>query len=589
MSATSSAAHAGMVLGTRYELVEPIASGGMAQVWSGRDLSLSRPVAVKVLHPHLATDDAFVTRFRREARASARLSHPSIVAVYDTMSQEGIEAIVMELVDGRTLRSVLDEVGALPPADVIDIGMQISDALDVAHRAGVVHRDIKPANIMVATDRRILVTDFGIAKATKDDDLTHTGTLLGTAKYLAPEQVTGEPVDPRADVYALGIVLFEAATGSPPFQADTDAATALARLREEVPRCRQRRPDVPMALDAAIARAMARHPDQRWDRAQSFRAALGAIDLTRPDAPGFDLASMPPPVPNQVVPPAAPSPHPQPSPVPGFQPSAGAPVVADPGPGSGSNPVVGAPPSAPPGGDPAGTASKGDPSGGDRPGGRTSRADRKAQRKLDKERRKANRRRSSRTIFVVLVIGALVVAGALLAAADGGGDGGSDDGSDLAFDGVLVPVAGALPFDPEGTPPFGEVNSQAPRAVDRDAGTAWRTETYRVPIGQLKSGVGLMLTLEEEQALRGIQLLSSSDGWRVEVYVGDDFGENGEDFDREAAGEPVAVLEGGEQDRAALRGATGPRVLLWITETGTFDDPERGEVFRFVLREVALI
>lgn len=239
---------------------------------------------------------------------------------------------------------------------------------------------------------------------------------------------------------------------------------------------------------------------------------------------------------------------------------------------------------------PAGAGDRGAPP-------RPSRSERRAQKKIEKERRKANRRRWSRSLVAGLVVVALIVAGMLLAAAGGDGDGDAGDDLDedeLTFDGAieLVGLTDSLPFDPEGTSPFTEVNSRAGLAIDRDPETSWRTETYNDPFTSdagLKSGVGLIVTLEGEQALRGIQVLSASDGWRVEVYVGDDFGPNGRDFDRDAVGEPAAVLEGGERDRARLFGATGPRVLLWVTETGVFDDDERGEVYRFVLREVALI
>ena len=560
------------MLGGRYELVSTIAAGGMAQVWRGRDLALNRPVAVKILHPHLGTDHAFVTRFRREALASARLSHPSIVAVYDTMSEQGIEAIVMELVEGRTLRSVLDEAGMLPPADVVDIGVQISDALDVAHRAGIVHRDIKPANIMVGTDRRIMVTDFGIAKATKDDDLTHTGTLLGTAKYLAPEQVTGEPVDPRADIYALGVVLFEAATGGPPFLADTDAATALARLREDAPRCRERRADVPVALDEVIAKAMARHPDQRYDRALSLRSALDGVDLTRVGPVPADLATLPPPVERTSV-----------QAQPGVQPQPG--IQPQPGTGPRVPPVPAAGPAPAPAGQ--GTAA---------PTTKPKRGERKAKKQADKAqakranreakeaKRRSGRQRPTRTLAAVLIIGGLVVAGALLLSLGRQGE------NAAIATGERLDIVEAIPFDPEGVAPYGELNDLASRAIDGDPETIWRTDGYN---GEgwagLKSGVGLVLVLDGEQELNRIELLVESADWSADVYVGDgDFGDNGEDFDPEVAGGPVASLSGGDQASVSLDGATGSHVLLWITESGVLDDPERfnsSRAHRFVLQE----
>ncbi len=567
MNAPSSTAQAGMVLGGRYELVSTIAAGGMAQVWRGRDLALTRPVAVKILHPHLGTDHAFVTRFRREALASARLSHPSIVAVYDTMSEQGIEAIVMELVEGRTLRSVLDEAGFLPPPDVVDIGVQISDALDVAHRAGIVHRDIKPANIMVGTDRRIMVTDFGIAKATKDDDLTHTGTLLGTAKYLAPEQVTGEPVDPRADIYALGVVLFEAATGGPPFLAETDAATALARLREDAPRCRERRADVPVALDEIIAKAMARHPDQRYDRALSLRSALDRVDLTRVGPVPADLSTLPPPVERTAVQ-AQPGALPQP----GLRPQ---PPATPPTPSSGPVPA----------GPGTGTAAPKPKRGERKAKKQADRAEAKrANREAKEAKRRKGRQRPTRTLAAVLIIGGLVLAGALLASL-----GGRDTGVDID---APIAIAEAIPFDPEGPAPFTERNDLAPLAIDSDPETVWRTDGYaRAGLGGgLKSGVGLILVLDGERSLEAIDLdVISQEEWRVEVYVGDgDFGENGEDFEPDT--DPVAVLDNSSTG-ASLDGATGSHVLLWITETGVLENDSWGRPglnHRFVLSEVAL-
>ena len=200
----------GRVLGGRYQLVEPLARGGMATVWVADDPVLSRRVAVKILRADLAADDGTRARFRHEAIAAARLSHPNIVATYDTGDDDGIAYIVMELVDGPTLRHLIDEQRRrCPSRDVIRIGKQVADALDAAHRAGLVHRDVKPANVLVPPDGPVKVTDFGIAKAAGGDDLTRTGTVMGTARYLAPEQVNGRPTDARTDVYALGLLIYE--------------------------------------------------------------------------------------------------------------------------------------------------------------------------------------------------------------------------------------------------------------------------------------------------------------------------------------------------------------------------------------------
>ncbi len=262
----------------------------MAEVWQADDLVLGRQVAVKILHPHLATDAAFVERFRAEAVAAARLAHPGIVAIYDTISENGIEAIVMELLRGVTLRQFLDDHSPVAVDDAVDVAVQIADALDEAHRNGVVHRDIKPGNVMLCADRRVKVTDFGIAKASEAADLTNEGTVVGTARYLAPEQVRGLPVDGRADIYSVGVVLYEMLCGRVPFTGDTDVAIALARLSQDPRRPRQIRATVPVAVDDVVMRALARDRYDRYPDAGTFRSALLASidDATRTDLPVFE-------------------------------------------------------------------------------------------------------------------------------------------------------------------------------------------------------------------------------------------------------------------------------------------------------------
>jgi serine/threonine protein kinase len=238
---------------------------------------LSRRVAVKVLRDDLAVDDATRARFRNEAIAAARVNHPNIVATYDTGDDDGTAYIVMEFVDGPTVRRLLDERGALPVNDVIRIGTQVAAALEAAHRAGLVHRDVKPPNVLVPPNGPVKVTDFGIAKATGSDDLTKTGTVMGTARYLAPEQVSGEPTDARTDVYGLGLLLFEMLCGTPPFGGDTDVATAMARLTTSAPPIRAQRPDVPAPLDDLVHRCLARDRSRRFGSAGEVRAALAAV------------------------------------------------------------------------------------------------------------------------------------------------------------------------------------------------------------------------------------------------------------------------------------------------------------------------
>jgi len=254
-------------LGGRYRLDEVIASGGAAIVWRAFDEHLARPVAVKLLHPHHAGDATVVERFQREARAAAGLSHPNVVRIYDTGREDGIVWLVMELVEGPSLRDVLLEREPLDAAVVAAVGEQVARALAAAHAQGIVHRDIKPANILVATDGTVKVTDFGIAKALSgaDETLTNPGTVMGTAAYVAPEQLESTDVDARADVYALGVVLYEALVGRPAFSGDTPAATAAMRLTYELLPPRRVRADVPEELDAIVTRATRRERRERYE------------------------------------------------------------------------------------------------------------------------------------------------------------------------------------------------------------------------------------------------------------------------------------------------------------------------------------
>lgn len=270
----------------RYRLVSPIARGGMAEVWEGVDDVLRRPIAVKLLHPHLSSDESLRERFRREAVAVARLAHPNVVATFDTGEDEGVAFIVMELVRGSTLRQVLEEQGAVPAATTAVIGVQVADALQHAHDAGIIHRDVKPANILICEGEQgpsvqVKVADFGIARAVTRDgaDLTQPGAILGTAKYLSPEQVKGEDPDPRSDVYALGVVLYELLTGRPPFMADTEMATAMAHVHNEPLTPRQLRAGVPRSLDAIVTKAMAKEPADRYQSAAELASALRALEF----------------------------------------------------------------------------------------------------------------------------------------------------------------------------------------------------------------------------------------------------------------------------------------------------------------------
>src|SRR5215831_18367484 len=224
---------AGRVFSNRYELQREVAQGGMAAVYLARDQLLSRPVALKALFPEYAREPSFVERFRREAQAAAGLNHPNIVAIYDWGIESGTYFIVMEYVEGRSLRDLMRAEGALDGPQAAEVTAEIAAALAFAHRSGVVHRDVKPGNVLITRSGNVKVTDFGIARAGASDALTQTGSVMGTATYFSPEQAQGQPVDGRSDVYSLGVVLYEMVTGAVPFTGDTPVAVAYKHVREE--------------------------------------------------------------------------------------------------------------------------------------------------------------------------------------------------------------------------------------------------------------------------------------------------------------------------------------------------------------------
>jgi eukaryotic-like serine/threonine-protein kinase len=458
---------AGVLLGGRYRLDELLASGGMAQVWLGTDEVLRRAIALKILHQHLAADETFVTRFRHEAIAVAKLSHPSIVNVYDTCSDDGVEAIVMELVRGQTLRQRLDD-GALDPWVAANIAAQVAGALAVAHAAGLVHRDIKPANILLSQDGRVKVGDFGIAKAAESADLTQEGSFLGTAKYLAPEQIEGNPVDGRTDLYSLGVVLYEMLCGRVPFEADTASATALARLHNDPQRPRLVRAGVPRELETITMRLLARDPASRFPTATDVRAALlgaGADDRAAAvDNPASESRPTPPP------------PPPLPGTVPGRTPASGSPV-----------------------------------------------------RFRDSERRWLVPTLLVVLVAVSLGVAGLLIKGS--GESLFGGNGNEDPPETPAQEPQAegVPVANVVDFDPVGGD--GEHSGDTGNVIDGDPETTWSSESYDSPEwGGLKPGVGLILELDQPAQLGALEFDTPTTGWQAEVYVADRAGETLEDW-----------------------------------------------------------
>jgi beta-lactam-binding protein with PASTA domain len=264
--------------------VERVAAGGMGEVFRAHDAVLTREVAVKVLHPNLASDPGFVDRFRREARAAAGLSHPNIVGVHDWGAVDGVYFMVMEFVRGQSLRDVLAAEGLLAPAQAADVLLQVLAALEHAHRKGIVHRDVKPENVLLTRDGVAKVTDFGVARAYAEARSTQTGTISGTAHYLAPEQLLGEPADPRTDLYSVGIVAFELLTGSAPFNGETSVAIAYKHLRDRVPRPSARNTTVPKGLDGWVGSMTEKDRELRPESATEARRDLAAEAATLPAA-----------------------------------------------------------------------------------------------------------------------------------------------------------------------------------------------------------------------------------------------------------------------------------------------------------------
>ncbi len=272
----------GELIDSRYQLIRQVANGGMASIYEAMDTRLDRKVAVKIMHPHLAQDDAFVSRFIREAKAAAALSHPNIVAVQDQgWNQSGVPAVflVMELIEGSTLREYLNERGRFEIKDAMNYLTPILSALAAAHAIGIVHRDMKPENILISKEGRIKIADFGLARGEiiGSTMTAESSVILGSVSYLSPEQVQRGIADARSDVYAVGIVAFEMLTGEKPFIGDTPIQIAYMHVNQDIPPPRSKRKDIPQALDDLISRATNRDPDKRPRDAGEFLNSLEAI------------------------------------------------------------------------------------------------------------------------------------------------------------------------------------------------------------------------------------------------------------------------------------------------------------------------
>ena len=481
----------------------------MAEVWLGTDLSLSRQVAVKLLKANLAGDPVVAERFRREAIMVAQLSHPNIVAVYDAIDDGGRQAVVMQLVNGKSLRQLLDEQKRLSPDLTMHIGSCVAAALDTAHRADLVHRDVKPGNILITPDGRVLLTDFGIAKgmSSGDDDLTSANVMMGTAKYLSPEQVRGKKLDGRADLYSLGLVLYECLAGRVPFLGETDADTALARLNRDPTDLMRLRPTLPYGLAPLIHRLLARKPEERPATGADVRAELSRVaarpvdptgDNTRDQTPVSARGNTSGPVPRtqgRTTPAGSSTPQRGTPVVPGRQPSAV----------GGYQPVRA--------GRPAGA-----PIRSERTPPSTARPKQQPNRAFE------DRRGPSLMIVGGLLLAAFVVAAVLWATIGDGSNSGRSAQTTILPPATSAPPAIALTqgiaqltsYDPDGDDGT-ENDSLVPLAIDGDSTTAWTTVCYSSKFLGGKGGVGLVADLGSVRTGTLTATIASSP-YQVRIY-----------------------------------------------------------------------
>ena len=272
----------GQKINERYEIIRAIGEGGMANVYLGYDTILDRNVAIKILRGDLSNDEKFVRRFQREALSASSLAHPNIVEMYDVGEDDGLYYIVMEYVDGKTVKQLLKKRGNLTLSETIDIMLQLTDGMSHAHDSYIVHRDLKPQNIMIKDDGQIKITDFGIAMALNSTQLTQTNSVMGSVHYLPPEQASGKGSTIKSDIYSMGIVFYELLSGSLPFRGDNAVEIALKHMRDPLPSLRDENPTIPQSIENIIKRATAKNPKNRYDDARSmYEDLLTALDESR--------------------------------------------------------------------------------------------------------------------------------------------------------------------------------------------------------------------------------------------------------------------------------------------------------------------
>jgi len=502
---------ADQVLAGRYTLVEPLGSGGMAQVWRGRDGLLGRDVAVKILHPHLRDEPGVIDRFRHEAVLAARVRHPGIVGVYDTIDDDGLLAIVLEFIDGVSLRTHLEQVGRLATKDITALGIDLAEALSAAHRQGLVHRDIKPANVLVDYDGAVRLADFGIAKILADTDMTAPGSVVGTASYLAPEQLDGSIVDERADLYATGLVLYEVATGRLPFTGGDPSARALARLHKDPVDISSVAPWLPDELCDVIMSLLVRDPANRCPSAAELRRRLGLV--------GDDVDR-----------------------------------IAGPHAGRNGATSIG--------------ISTGEPSAAE-PLPRSVRPPRR-RRHTSAGKRSAHRRTTRRRLRPATVVPTLLILGAaLLLIAVWTSEPAEVVRPTLVERPGPLRVLGVSSVDPDGTGAAGENEDRVTTVLDGDPATVWTSEGYAERNLGGKRGVGLLLTLAPGSRVDRVDLSSPTLGWAGSVTLPPDV------LNMLPPPSDSAITDAPGDVSVSFDGEAADAVLVWITDLGSGPAPYR--------------
>ncbi len=547
-SSNHSAPQPSTIIADRYRLDSLRAHGGMADVWKATDLQLTRPVAVKLLKPHLAAESTLAERFRREAIAAANLNHDNIVTVYDAIEDNGRQAVIMEFVDGESLRERLDREKTLSIKTVLSIGYWVCLALDAAHKQGLIHRDVKPGNILIDIKKKVMLTDFGIAKVLDgEEDLTSENIMMGTAKYLSPEQVRGDNLDARADLYSLGLVMYECLAGKVPFVGKNDTDTALARLHRDATDIAQHRPDIDPDAARLITRLIAREPKDRYsDAAQAAAALRRIIEARKAPTP---TGTMRPtgdrtPTPGKVIRPKGHTPT-----------------------GITRQPVD--------------TVSKENNRGqqGSRPTSST--------RSTVKNQAKTPFKPTPVMLIGVMTI--LLIAGVIFAQFNKS-DSTSVVPATTTSIAVTTPVVtgpvqitGIKSFDPQGDDQT-ENDNEASNVTDGDATTAWSTTCYKSPTFGSKSGVGLVLQLNGA-ALAQLQADVQGDSWKAKVYTSNSAGN-----DLESWGSPIweGSAEGGPTITASF--ATPAQfALVYLTQIGQSGFCSNNNPYRGYISEIRVL